>query len=111
MAIRTRLKRIEQRVPAPDPNAMPTLQEMLAEWQRMRDFLAERQMSAEEAARRRLKVPGNRIVVPWMAIEVERRLRAWEAEEERERTKHEAERKHTQRGSQPCTSNSGNLPT
>ncbi|MFO0863923.1 MAG: hypothetical protein U0744_04600 [Gemmataceae bacterium] len=79
MALRQRLLKAEKRCPAPPENGWPGLQVFLAESKRMKEWLAATGLTAQEAARRRMKVPGNTFLTPKLQAEVDRRRAEGEA--------------------------------
>jgi hypothetical protein len=73
MALKQRLLRAEKRCPAPPTELeWPGITAIAEEWKRMEAFLAEKGLTADEAYRRKLKVPGNRIVHPLSEAEKRR---------------------------------------
>ena len=121
MAIKLRLLRAEKRLPAPPKLEWPGIQAIQAEWDRLRAWLAEKGLTAEEAHRRRLKVPGNRIVQPAAEIMRKKQHEQWQAKQEAERAAFAAKREPamaagrmssvTQQGEAACTSNRETPPT
>ena len=122
MAIKQRLLRAEKRLPPP-PSKLewPGIQPIQAEWERLRAWLAEKGLTAEEAHRRKLKVPGNLFVQPLAEIGRKKQHEQWQAEQEAERAAFVAKREQamavgrlssvTQHGEAACTSNRETPPT
>lgn len=75
MAIKQRLLRAEKRLPPLPENGWPGLQVYLVESKRMKEWLAATGLTAQEAARRRMKVPGNTFLTPKLQVKLDR-LRA-----------------------------------
>ncbi|MFO0866144.1 MAG: hypothetical protein U0744_16100 [Gemmataceae bacterium] len=117
MAIKQRLLKAEKRCPKPAELEWPGIQPIMEEWDRMRAWLAEKGLTAEEAHRRGLKVPGNRFVQSKAEIEVQQMQAEWKAKEAVKNAEFVAQRQQafaagrtssvTQPGESPCTSNSG----
>ena len=78
-------------------------------------WLAENGITAEEAHRQRMKVPGNTFLTLKAWVKMERLKPQWEAqqkaEEERRRAEQEARMSRIQQGASTCMSSSGDLKT
>jgi len=88
----------------------------LAESRRLEAWLAEKGLTAAEACRRRLKVPGNTFMTPKLRVEMDRRRPEFEAKQKAEQARRDAEyealmARSTQQGDAACTSNTETLPT